>query len=280
MEHYMDHASVAAFERMLIEDEKCRSTRKKYVRDVNALLSYLGGPGCVTKASVIAYKQHLTSRYAVATVNGKLASINSFFKKLGWYDCVVKSLRVQQSAFRLPERELTKAEYYRLLRTAKERGNERLYLLMQTLCSTGIRISELPFITVEALSAGRARVSLKGKTRTVLLPAALCRELRRYVRARRIRSGSVFVTSGGRPVDRSNVFREMKALCAEAGVDARKVFPHNLRHLFACTYYQAEKDISHLADLLGHSSINTTRIYLMKSSAEQARQLEHLGLVI
>lgn len=280
MEHYMDPALIDAFERMLIEEEKCASTRKKYVRDVKALLAYLGEPGCVTKAAVIAYKQHLTERYAVATVNAMLASINSFFKKMSWYDCVVKSLRVQQAAFRPPERELTKAEYYRLLQTAKAQGNERLYLLMQTLCGTGIRISELPFITVEAVTAGRARVTLKGKTRAILLPAALCRELRRYTRARRIRTGSVFVTRGGRPVDRSNVFREMKAICTEAGVDPRKVFPHNLRHLFACTYYQAEKDISHLADLLGHSSINTTRIYLMKSSAEQARQLEHLGLVI
>lgn len=276
----MDPALINAFERMLIEEEKCASTRKKYVRDVKALLAYLGEPGCVTKAAVIAYKQHLTERYAVATVNAMLASINSFFKKMSWYDCVVKSLRVQQAAFRPPERELTKAEYYRLLQTAKAQGNERLYLLMQTLCGTGIRISELPFITVEAVTAGRARVTLKGKTRAILLPAALCRELRRYTRARRIRTGSVFVTRGGRPVDRSNVFREMKAICPEAGVDPRKVFPHNLRHLFACTYYQAEKDISHLADLLGHSSINTTRIYLMKSSAEQARQLEHLGLVI
>lgn len=276
----MDSASVAAFERMLIEEEKSEATRKKYVRDVNALLSYLGEPGRVTKEAVIAYKQHLTARYAVTTVNAMLASINGFFKKMGWHDCVVKSLRVQQAAFRPPERELSKEEYYRLLRAAKAQGNERLYLLMQTLCGTGIRISELPFITVEALSAGRARVTLKGKTRAVILPAALCRELRRYVHARRIGSGSVFVTSGGRPVDRSNVFREMKALCAEARVDPRKVFPHNLRHLFACTYYQAEKDISHLADLLGHSSINTTRIYLVKSSAEQARRLEHLGLVI
>lgn len=276
----MDPALINAFERMLIEEEKCASTRKKYVRDVKALLAYLGEPGCVTKAAVIAYKQHLTERYAVATVNAMLASINSFFKKMSWYDCVVKSLRVQQAAFRPPERELTKAEYYRLLQTAKAQGNERLYLLMQTLCGTGIRISELPFITVEAVTAGRARVTLKGKTRAILLPAALCRELRRYTRARRIRTGSVFVTRGGRPVDRSNVFREMKAICTEAGVDPRKVFPHNLRHLFACTYYQAEKDISHLADLLGHSSINTTRIYLMKSSAEQAHQLEHLGLVI
>lgn len=276
----MDPALINAFERMLIEEEKCASTRKKYVRDVKALLAYLGEPGCVTKAAVIAYKQHLTERYAVATVNAMLASINSFFKKMSWYDCVVKSLRVQQAAFRPPERELTKAEYYRLLQTAKAQGNERLYLLMQTLCGTGIRISELPFITVEAVTAGRARVTLKGKTRAILLPAALCRELRRYTRARRIRTGSVFVTRGGRPVDRSNVFREMKAICPEAGVDPRKVFPHNLRHLFACTYYQAEKDISHLADLLGHSSINTTRIYLMKSSAEQAHQLEHLGLVI
>ena len=199
---------------------------------------------------------------------------------MGWYDCIVRSVKVQKQAFRAEECELTKEEYYRLLHAAREKGNMRLYYIMQTICSTGIRVSELEFITVESLESGRARVHLKGKTRTVILTEKLCRELRGYAKERCVRSGSVFVTRSGRPVDRTNILHDMKALCVSAGVSREKVFPHNLRHLFACTYYQVEKDLSHLADLLGHSSINTTRIYTLVSSEKQARQIEFLGLVI
>lgn len=278
--HYISEEKISRFERLLTEDEKCKATRKKYSRDVRELFVYAGENGLITKETVISYKQHLVEIYAVATVNAKLASINSFFKKMNWYDCVVKSLKVQREAFRLQERELTKEEYYHLLEAARDRGNRRLYLLMETICATGIRVSELPFVTVEALCTRRARVSLKGKTRTVILPTALCRELKQYVKEQEIQQGSVFVTRNGKNLNRSNIYREMKRLCREAGVDEKKVFPHNLRHLFACTYYQNEKDISHLADLLGHSSIDTTRIYLAKSSEEQERQMECLGLVI
>lgn len=266
------------FEKMLTEDEKSISTRRKYVRDVKTFLAFLEGE--VTKEAVIEYKQKLIEQYAVPTVNAMLASVNSFLKNMGWYDCTVKSLKVQKEAFRSEDRELTREEYYRLLAAARKSGNTRLYFLMQTIGATGIRISELPFITVESLYIGQACVSLKGKTRTVLLPNALCRNLKRYCKEKDIRQGSIFVTRNGVPVNRSNVFREMKALCEKAGVNSKKVFPHNFRHLFACMYYQAEKDIAHLADILGHSSINTTRIYLTKSSEEQARQIEKLGLVV
>lgn len=193
---------------------------------------------------------------------------------------MIKSLKVQKEAFRSKKRELTKKEYYRLLEAAKRTRNKRLYLLIQTLGSTGIRISELPFITVEALESGYARVRMKGKCRTVLLPAPLRRQLRSYNKERNIRKGSIFITRSGRPMDRSNIFRELKALSENAGVDREKVFPHNFRHLFACCYYELEKDIDHLADLLGHSSINTTRIYLTRSSEEQARKIESLGLIL
>lgn len=279
MAHYPNKKTLAKFENSLREDEKCPATVQKYLRDVRAFLAGLAPRQPVDKQLVIRYKQQLVGRYAAATVNGKLASLNSFFKRVGWYDCVVRSLKVQKEAFRAQERELTRQEYYRLLDAAQARGDRRLWLLMQTICATGIRVSELPFITVAAVRSGRARVSLKGKTRTVLLPPALCSRLLQYIRARGLQSGSVFRTRTGRPVDRCSVFRAMKALCGPAGVSSRKVFPHNLRHLFACTYYQAEKDIARLADLLGHSSVNTTRIYLTKSGAEQARSLGRLGLV-
>lgn len=278
--HDFGETQLCIFRQKLLEEEKCRATVEKYVRDVRELYAYAGKNRTIDKELVIAYKQRLMQQYAVVTVNGKLASLNSFFKKMDRYDCVVKSVKVQREAFRLQDRELTKPEYFRLLEAARKEGNHRLYLIMETSCATGIRVSELPFITVESLCTRRSRVSLKGKTRTVILPVTLCRKLKQYVREGKIRKGSVFVTRNGRPLDRSNIFREMKALCAAAGVEARKVFPHNLRHLFACTYYQEEKDIAHLADVLGHSSVNTTRIYLMKSSEEQEKQIEHLGLVL
>lgn len=278
MGHYIEDNMIIRFEKMLTEDEKSISTRKKYIRDVKVFSDFMEGQ--VTKEAVIDYKQNLIEQYAVSTVNAMLASVNSFLKSMGWYECTVKSLKIQKEAFRPEERELTKEEYYKLLSVAKENGNNRLYYLMQTICATGIRVSELSFITVESLYIGQAIVSLKGKTRTVLLPKALCRNLRQYCKEKNIQKGSIFVTRNGMPVNRSNIFREMKALCETAGVNSKKVFPHNLRHLFACVYYQEEKDISHLADMLGHSSINTTRIYLAKSSEEQARQIEKLGLVV
>ena len=280
MVYYMKQEMIGQFEMTLLKDEKSPATIQKYLRDVRAFLADLNEEGVVTKEAVIAYKQKLQDRYAVSSVNSMLASLNCFFKVMGWYDCVVKALKIQREAFRSGNRELTKEEYYRLLDAAKRKGNGRLCLVMQTICSTGIRVSELRFITVEALSTRRAVVSLKGKTRAVLIPTELCRALRCYVKERGISGGSIFVTRSGRPLDRSNILHDMKALCSEANIDRQKVFPHNLRHLFAVTYYQIEKDLTHLADLLGHSSVNTTRIYTLSSGEEQARQIDLLGLVV
>lgn len=281
MEHYVNNSAVKHFRQRLIEEEKCPATIDKYVGDVRSFLGDTEEGALITKERVIQYKQELISRqYAVATINGVIASLNSFFKGMGWYDCVVKSLKMQRTAFRSQERELSKQEYYRLLNEAKRTGNMRLYYLMQTICATGIRVSELKFITMEAVRAGKARVSLKGKNRMVLLPTALCQELKRYAKERGITAGSIFITKSGRPMDRSNIFKEMKQLCEGAGVDSSKVFPHNLRHLFACIYYKVERDIARLADILGHSSVETTRIYLKASSAEQEKQLGQLGLVL
>jgi integrase len=209
-----------------------------------------------------------------------LAAVNRFLKEMGKYDCMVKQVRIQRQTFRSQEQELTKAEYVRLLHAARQRGDIRLYLLMQTVCSTGIRISELRFITVDAVRQGRATVTLKGKSRQVLLPTALIKELINYINVREIQSGSIFVTKTGRPMDRSNILHSMKKLCPVAQVDPRKVYLHNLRHLFACQYYKAEKNLSNLADLLGHSSVNTTRIYTSTSGMEHQRQIDRLGLVL
>lgn len=279
MESRMTRAHILQFQNKLIEEEKSAATIQKYLRDIEAFFTFTGEEA-VTKDMAIRYKQYLKENYKPSSVNSMLAAINRFFKEMGWFDCVVKALRVQRQAFRSKERELTKEEYFRLLKAAQEKNNTRLYLLMQTLCSTGIRVSELPFITVQAVKTGRAVVSLKGKTRTVLIPSDLCRELKRYARDRDLKSGSIFITKSGRAMDRSNILHEMKALCEAAGVDRSKVFPHNLRHLFACLFYQVEKDLSRLADLLGHSNVNTTRIYTCVSGDEQKRQIEQLGLVM
>ena len=279
MELTADKTIMERFESRLKEEEKSRATIEKYLRDAKAFAAFLGDAP-VTKDAVIRYKSHLSENYAVASANSMLAAVNSFLRFLECADCVVRTFKVQKAVFRSGELELSRNEYVRLVETAKRRGNRRLCLVMQTICATGIRISELPFVTVESLHTRRARVSLKGKTRTVILPMELCRELKRYVKSSGIQSGSVFVTRGGRPMDRSNILHAMKALCQEAGVEEGKVFPHNLRHLFAVTYYNVEKDICHLADLLGHSNVNTTRIYTLISCEMQERRLEGLGLVL
>ena len=217
--------------------------------------------------------------YAPATINSMLSAVNALFRFLGRENCKIRFLRVQRKAFREQSRELTRAEYQRLLDTAAEQGQERLGLLMETICATGIRVSEVRYITVEAAQRGRAEINLKGKIRTILLPAKLCRKLLKYARKQKTASGEIFLTKSGKPVSRRQIWREMKMLCEKAGVESSKVFPHNLRHLFAATFYKVCRDIVKLADILGHSSINTTRIYLMTTGTEHARQLEKLGLV-
>lgn len=279
MEKQVTREKITQFKEKLVQDEKSTATVQKYLRDVEVFYTFAGGEP-VTKETAIRYKQYLVERYKSSSVNSMLAALNRFFREMGWYDCVVKALKVQRQAFRPKERELTREEYLRLLKTAKAQNNIRLYLLMQTICSTGIRVSELQFITLEAIRNGRATVSLKGKTRTVLMSSALCRELKDYAQKRKIKSGSIFITKNGKPMDRSNILHEMKALCEAAGVERNKVFPHNLRHLFACLFYKVEKDLSRLADLLGHSNVNTTRIYTCVSIEEQVQKIEQLGLVI
>ena len=268
------------FGQELKEAEKSRATIDKYLRDAARVIGFVGEGKIVTKDIVIAYKEYLAENYAVTSANSMLAAVNSFLRVIRCEDCAVKFFKVQSTAFRAKERELTREEYIRLVEAAKKKGKKCLSLIMQTICATGIRISELRFITVEALHVRKATVSLKGKTRIVILPVELCMELKRYIREKNITSGSIFVTRTGKPIDRSNILHGMKALCEAAKVLKSKVSPHNLRHLFALTYYKVERDICHLADLLGHSSINTTRIYTMVSCEEQEQQIDCLGLFI
>ena len=268
------------FGQELKEAEKSRATIDKYLRDAARFIGFVGEGKIVTKDIVIAYKEYLAENYAVTSANSMLAAVNSFLRVIRCEDCAVKFFKVQSTAFRAKERELTREEYIRLVEAAKKKGKKCLSLIMQTICATGIRISELRFITVEALHVRKATVSLKGKTRIVILPVELCMELKRYIREKNITSGSIFVTRTGKPIDRSNILHGMKALCEAAKVLKSKVSPHNLRHLFALTYYKVERDICHLADLLGHSNINTTRIYTMVSCEEQEQQIDCLGLFI
>ena len=246
-------------------------------RDGAAFAARMGGAP-VTKGAVAAWRDGLAAQgYAPATVNSMVAAVNALLRFLGWEDCQVKALRLQRRVFRDQSRELTRQEYDRLLAAAGDRP--RLALLMETICSTGIRVSEVRYITVEAAKAGRADIALKGKVRTILLPARLCRKLLKYARARKTASGEIFLTRSGRGLSRRQIWAELKGLCAKAGVERSKVFPHNLRHLFARTFYAATRDIAKLSDVLGHSSMETTRIYLISTGAEHARTLDRLGLV-
>ena len=235
----------------------------------------------ITKEAVIAYKNKLLSEgYAVRSINSMIASINSLFTFLGWENLKVKSLKLQRQIYCPEEKELTKEEYMRLINTAKQKGNERLNLLIQTICGTGIRVSELQYITVEAVTCGEAVVSLKGKTRSVFIVRELQKKLLHYAAEQKIDSGAIFITRTGKPMSRTNIWREMKSLCEQAGVNPLKVFPHNLRHLFARTFYGIEKDIAKLADILGHSSINTTRIYIITTGNEHRQRMENMRLIM
>ena len=272
--------AIGYFKKYLREEEKSENTIEKYLRDVRAFAVYLNG-AAVTKETVIAYKGRLLAEsYAVRSVNSMLASLNSLFAFLGWTDCRVKSVKLQRQIYCSEEKELTKAEYIRLVNAAKQKGNERLNLILQTICGTGIRVSELQFITVEAVQCGKAVVALKGKTRPVFIVKELQKKLLRYAAEQNIQSGFIFITRTGKPMSRTNIWREMKGLCEQAGVNPQKVFPHNLRHLFARVFYGIEKDIAKLADILGHSSINTTRIYIISTGNEHRRRMENMRLII
>lgn len=269
---------VNSFKSHLTNEEKSMLTVEKYIRDISAFFEWSEGKR-INKATVLEYKAYLAEKYKPSSVNSILSSLNSFFTYNKWYDCRVKSLKIQKQIFVSKEKELTKAEYERLLTAAKSKKNKRLYLLMQTICSTGIRVSELRFITVNAINSGIAEINCKGKLRRAFLPKKICKLLKKYVKEKKITSGAVFVTKTGNQLDRSNICSDMKKLCDSACVSKNKVFPHNLRHLFARTYYSLQKDIVRLADILGHSSVDTTRIYTMETGEIHRRQVEMLGLV-
>ena len=270
---------ISGFKEYLILEERSRATVEKYIRDVKVFSAFVNGVE-ITKEVVIEYKRHLQEAYAVRSVNSMLASINSLFVFLGWQELKVKSIKLQQQIYCPEERELTKAEYTRLCRAAKHKRNERLNLILQTICGTGIRVSELQFITAEAARRGEASVSCKAKTRSVFIVKELQKKLLRYAAEQNIKSGMIFVTRKGKPLSRTNIWREMKNLCIEAEVNPKKVFPHNLRHLFARVFYGIEKDIAKLADILGHSSIDTTRIYIISTGTEHRKRMENMRLIV
>lgn len=271
--------TIAEFRNYLILEERSASTIEKYTRDAKTFARFAEKRE-VTKQLVIAYKKHLQETYAVRSVNSMLASINTLFAFLQWGDLRVKSLKLQQQIFCPEEKELSRAEYLRLCAAAVQKNNRRLYLLLQTICGTGIRVSELQCITVEAIRRGEVTVHCKAKTRTVFVVKELRKKLLRYAAAQNIKSGRIFVTKTGKPLSRSNIWREMKALCKKANVNPQKVFPHNLRHLFARVFYGMEKDIATLADILGHSSINTTRVYIISSGKQHRRRMENMHLIL
>lgn len=270
IEKYLNH---------LMEEEKSVATLKKYRHDLNELHNYLQGM-LLTKSILIEWKKYLIEKYAPSTVNSMLIAVNGYLRFFSWHDLSMKLLKIQKPLFSDENKELTREEYARLVMTASKRSNARLSLILQTICATGIRVSELKFITIEAVQTGRTEISNKGKRRVIFLPQQLRKLLRKYAQKHGKISGPVFTTRTGKPLDRSNIWRDMKALCAEAKVAPEKVFPHNLRHLFARTFYSLEHDLSRLADILGHSSIVTTRIYTAESGTVHARQMGRLGLVI
>lgn len=266
------------FKTYLIEEEKSENTIEKYIRDVTYFMIWLADRE-VTKIVSLEYKKELCKKYAPSSVNAAISSLNSFFEFMQWHDIRVKALKIQRQIFSSKDKELTKSEYERLLTAAKSKGNEKLYLLMQTICSTGIRVSELRFITCEAAKKCQAVINCKGKMRTIFLPKGLCKMLKEYVREQGIKDGSIFVTGNGKPLDRSYIWKMLKKLCEAARVPRDKVFPHNFRHLFARTYYSLQKDIVRLADILGHSSVETTRIYTTETGDICRRQIQKLGLL-
>ena len=279
METVLNKAAIKGFKEHLYSEERSEATVEKYLRDVGALFTFLGERE-VTKGAILEYKGSLLSKYLVTSANSMIAAINAFFRFLGRLDLCVKQYKIQKSAFVAEEKELSRAEYVRLVETAKRKKNERLSLVLQTICGSGIRVSELQYITVEALGKGEAVVNCKGKNRRIFIVPELKKKLLRYVKEQKISSGAVFITRNGKPVSRNNIWKEMKSLCEQAHVAPSKVFPHNLRHLFARTFYGIEKDIAKLADILGHASINTTRIYIVTTGAEHKRKMEHMRLII
>ena len=275
----LDYNRIEKFKRFLINEERADATVEKYLRDIRRFYEFAGGSE-IDKTNVMAYKSDIGRNFAVTSANSMIAALNAFFRFCEWYDLCVKQFKIQREAYCSEEKELTREEYVRLIDVARKRKNERLNLIIQTICGTGIRVSELKYITVEALNKGEAVVKCKGKNRRIFIVSKLKKKLLRYVREQRISAGAVFVTRSGNPMSRNNIWKEMKSLCNDANVAESKVFPHNLRHLFARTFYGIEKDIAKLADILGHASINTTRIYIVTTGVEHRRKMENMRLVI
>lgn len=278
--HILTNDQFSLFQQHLKLEEREQSTVEKYLRDLQLFAAWLAGRS-VTAETAADWKNCLRAGgYKPETINSKLSALNKFFAFMQWPECRIKYLKIQRKLFRGTEKELTKEEYLRLLETANDEGKARLALLIETICATGIRVSEVKYITVEAVQTGYADVALKGKIRTILLPRKLCRKLQKYARKQKITSGEIFLTRSGKGISRRQIWAEMKALCKKADVVPSKVFPHNLRHLFARTFYRVCRDVAKLADVLGHSSIETTRIYLISTGIEHTRQLEKLGLIL
>ena len=269
---------ILSFKNFLVDEEKSENTVEKYIRDITTFMTWLNGQD-VTKLLALTYKKELNKKYAPASVNATISSLNSFFAFMEWHNIRIKALKIQRQIFSSASKKLTKSEYEKLLNAAKNKKNDRLYFLMQTICSTGIRVSELPYITTAAVKSGQAIIKCKGKIRVVILPKELRKMLKVYIRENNITNGSVFVSRNGKPLDRSYIWKILKNLCESAGVSKNKVYPHNFRHLFARTYYSLQKDIVRLADILGHSGINTTRIYTMETGEVHRRQVQKLGLL-
>ncbi len=279
MERMITEERISVFAAYLRQEERSLGTVEKYLREIREFSHWLCGRQ-VTKELVSQWKEHLCRLgKAAVSVNGSLAAVHSFLVCMGWEECRVKYLKVQRQIFRDAARELEREEYIRLVETARDQKKTRLALLLETICATGVRVSEVQYITVEAARRGRVDISLKGKIRTILIPGKLARKLTKYAQKQKIASGEIFLTKSGKGMTRRQIWGEMKRLCKAAGVDESKVFPHNLRHLFARVFYKASRDIVKLADVLGHGSIETTRIYLISTGTEHARQLEKLGFI-
>ena len=260
-------------------DEKSKATCEKYMRDIKQFVEFAGGRD-IDKALLLDYKAALEEKYAITSANSMIAAVNSFLRYVGWHELCIKQFKIQKTVYSPEEKELSVVEIHSLVKTAEKNNKERLALVLQTICGTGIRVSELQYMTVETVRKGEVTVSCKGKTRKIFVVSKLQKKLLAYAKRNHIESGMLFTTKSGKPLDRSNIWREMKKLCELAGIAAEKVFPHNLRHLFARTFYSIEKDIAKLADILGHSNINTTRIYIMTTFAEHKRKMERMHLII
>lgn len=278
-DYFITSGNIKEFKVWLVENEKSKLTVEKYMHDVKVFLDFLNGEA-LNKRLVLEYKKMLIETYKPTSVNSMLASLNAFLRFINKSVFTVKQLKIQRQIYVSEDKELTKSEFERLVRSANATQNKRLSLIIQTICATGIRVSELEFITVEAVKKGEAQVSLKGKRRTVFIVPKLREKLYKYIKERGIQSGAIFVTKCGKPVSRSNIWREMKSLCKTANVNPNKVFPHNLRHLFARTFYGIEKDIVRLADILGHTNVNTTRIYIASTGFEHCQKLQNMRLII